>query len=175
MERRRSGGGGEAEVDGEWSYYIVCKRDGNGGETAFVGGRDNSSGNDTAPTTASHGAITRPLRLRMRLPDGQWTPIVAPASCAVSPAIVDDPLSPRRLTRSKGGELEVMDRGPVATAYTVTDETLTVDREGRRVLRGRAPTSTRATTWPQPNGVWDLGSRRRPPSSPSSPRPPSAT
>jgi CDP-glycerol glycerophosphotransferase len=92
-----------------------------------------------APTTASRGAITRPLRLRMRRPNGEWTPIVAPAGSEVSPAIVDGPSSPRRLTRSKGGELEVMDRGPVATAYTVTDETLTVRVHARLDLAAYTP------------------------------------
>ncbi len=76
--------------------------------------------------TTSYGMITRPLRLRVRHRDGEWTPILAPASTPTSPAVVDDARAPRQLTRSKGGELELLDRVPVATAYTVVDETLTV-------------------------------------------------
>ena len=90
-------------------------------------------------TTASQGAITRPLRIRMRHQDGEWTTILGPPGTPVSPAVVDDPTSPRRLTRSKGGELEVMDRGPVATAYTLTDETLTVQVHTRLDLAAYAP------------------------------------
>jgi CDP-glycerol glycerophosphotransferase len=76
--------------------------------------------------TTSYGAITRPLRIRVRHHDGAWSPILAPPSAATSPAAVDDPTLPRRLTRSKGGELELMDLVPVATMYSLADETLVV-------------------------------------------------
>jgi CDP-glycerol glycerophosphotransferase len=79
----------------------------------------------TSSATA-YGAITRPLRIRARQQNGGWSAILAPPSLPTSPAIVDDPALPRRLTRSKGGELELMDRVPVATSYALTYETLTV-------------------------------------------------
>jgi CDP-glycerol glycerophosphotransferase len=82
------------------------------------------------PTPTSNvtslGPITRPLRIRVRHRAGEWSPILAPPGAATSPAVVDDPALPRRLTGGKGGELELMDRAPVATSYTVADETLTV-------------------------------------------------
>ncbi len=77
--------------------------------------------NDTAL-----GAITRPLRIRVRHRDGEWTPLLAPPGTATSPAVVDDARTPRRLTCGKSGELELMDRAPVATSYTLADETFTV-------------------------------------------------
>jgi CDP-glycerol glycerophosphotransferase len=76
--------------------------------------------------TTSYGPITRPLRIRVRHRDGRWSPMIAPPAAATSPAVVDDPTPPRRLTGGKGGELEIMDRVPVATSYTVADEMFTV-------------------------------------------------
>jgi CDP-glycerol glycerophosphotransferase len=72
--------------------------------------------------TPSYGGITRPLRIRVRHGDGRWTPILAAPGTTTSPAVVEGAGAPRQLTRSKGGELEVMDRVPVATAYTIADE-----------------------------------------------------
>jgi CDP-glycerol glycerophosphotransferase len=109
-------------VDGEWRVRL-----------------DLSSLPTTAPTTATQEVIARPLRIRMRKPDGEWTPILAPPASAVSPAIVDDPSSSRRLTRGKGGELEIIDRGPVATAYALSDETLTVRVHARLDLAAYTP------------------------------------
>jgi CDP-glycerol glycerophosphotransferase len=74
----------------------------------------------------AYGEITRPLRIRVRHRDGSWTPILAPPGTETSPAVVDDAAAARRLTRGKSGELELMDRAPVATSYTVADETFTV-------------------------------------------------
>jgi CDP-glycerol glycerophosphotransferase len=79
-----------------------------------------------ASNVTAYGEITRPLRIRVRHRDGEWTPILAAPGTATSPAVVDGASVPRRLTRGKSGELELMDRAPVATAYTVADETLTV-------------------------------------------------
>jgi CDP-glycerol glycerophosphotransferase len=76
--------------------------------------------------TTAHGLITRPLRLRVRHRDGEWTSILAAPDTAASPAVVDDARARRLLTRSKGGELELLDRAPVATAYSIADETFTV-------------------------------------------------
>ena len=76
--------------------------------------------------TTQFGLITRPLRLRVRHQSGEYTPVLAPPGTAASPGVIDDPSVRRRLTRSKGGELEVMDRVPVATSYAVEDETFTV-------------------------------------------------
>ncbi len=74
----------------------------------------------------SYGVISRPLRLRLRHVDGEYTSILAPPDALQSPGVIDDPAVRRRLTRSKGGELELMDRVPVAASYTVDDETFTV-------------------------------------------------
>jgi CDP-glycerol glycerophosphotransferase len=81
-----------------------------------------------APTSTSpaYGLITRPLRIRVRHRNGDWSTLLAPAETAASPRTIDDPSSPRRLTRGTGGELELCDRAPVATSYTVEDETFTV-------------------------------------------------
>jgi CDP-glycerol glycerophosphotransferase len=76
--------------------------------------------------TTSYGPVTRPLRIRVRQRSGGWSAILAPPSTTTSPGVVDDRALPRRLTRSKGGELELMDRAPVATSYTVTEDTLSV-------------------------------------------------
>ena len=93
------------------------------------GGCGSTSASLPMPTsnTTSFGSITRPLRLRVRHRDGEYTPILAPPGTTPSPGVVDDPArAPRRLTRSKGGELELMDRVPAATSYTIDDETFTV-------------------------------------------------
>ncbi len=50
----------------------------------------------------------------------------APPGTVPSPGVIDDPTVVRRLTRSKGGELEVLDRVPVATDYTLSDGRLRV-------------------------------------------------
>jgi CDP-glycerol glycerophosphotransferase len=77
--------------------------------------------------TTGYGLVTRPLRVRVRHASGEWAPILAPPGMTPSPGVVDDPDGrARRLTRSKGGELEVMDRVPVVTDYTLTDDALTV-------------------------------------------------
>jgi CDP-glycerol glycerophosphotransferase len=109
-------------VDGQWQVVL-----------------DLASLPTPAPTLATQGAITRPLRIRVRQADGEWTPILAPPAGEVSPAVVDDPSSPRRLTRSKGGSLEVLDRGPVATAYALSDDTLTVRMHARLDLAAYVP------------------------------------
>ena len=70
--------------------------------------------------------ISRPLRVRLRHRDGEYSSILAPPGTMPSPGVIDDPAVSRRLTQSKGGELELMDRVPVATSYTVDDETFTV-------------------------------------------------
>ena len=74
----------------------------------------------------SYGVISRPLRLRLRHLDGEYSPILAPPGTMPSPGVIDDPAQSRRLTQSKGGELELMDRVPVATSYTIDEETFTV-------------------------------------------------
>jgi CDP-glycerol glycerophosphotransferase len=89
--------------------------------------------------TTSFGMITRPLRLRLRH-NGGWSPILAPVSAATSPAVVDDPALPRLLTRGKAGELELMDRAPVATSYAVADEVLTVQVHSALDLGAYRPT-----------------------------------
>ena len=96
------------------------------------------------PTTSatSYGAITRPLRIRVRQHSGEWSAILAPPSLPTTPAVIDDPDLPRRLTRSKGGELELMDRVPVATSYAVTDETFTVQVHSAIALDAYAPRLT---------------------------------
>jgi CDP-glycerol glycerophosphotransferase len=76
--------------------------------------------------TAALGPVTRPLRVRVRHRSGQYSPLLAPPDTTASPGVIDDPTVVRRLTRSKGGELEVMDRVPVATAYALTDDLLNV-------------------------------------------------
>ena len=76
--------------------------------------------------TTQFGLITRPLRLRVRHQSGEYTPVLAPPGTTASPGVVDDPSVRRRLTRSKGGELEVMDRVTVASSYTVDVETVPV-------------------------------------------------
>jgi CDP-glycerol glycerophosphotransferase len=86
-----------------------------------------------------YGTIIRPLRVRVRHRDGGWTPMLAPPGTATSPAESDDPSAHRRLTRSKGGELELMDRVPVATAYAVVDETMTVRVHSSLDLAAYAP------------------------------------
>ncbi|HEX3929501.1 MAG TPA: CDP-glycerol glycerophosphotransferase family protein [Nocardioides sp.] len=90
--------------------------------------------------TTSYGAVTRPLRIRVRQRDGRWTPLLAPPSTDTSPAVVAGPGRPRRLTRGKGGELEVMDLVPVATSYALTDETLTVQVHATGNLSAYTPT-----------------------------------
>ena len=62
-----------------------------------------------------------------------------------SPGVIDDPAVVRRLTRSKGGELELMDRVPVATDYALTDDAFTV-RVHTRACRSRP--SRRCSTPP---------------------------
>jgi len=109
-------------VDGEWQVTL-----------------DLTSLPAAAPTTLTPWAVARPFRVRMRRPDGEWTPIVAPPGSDVSPAVVEDPASPRRLTRSRAGHLEVMDLGPVATAHELTDETLTVHVRSRLDLATYIP------------------------------------
>ncbi|MGA8248429.1 MAG: CDP-glycerol glycerophosphotransferase family protein, partial [Nocardioides sp.] len=76
--------------------------------------------------TTQFGPVTRPLRLRVRHRSGEYAPVLAPPGTTPSPGVIDDPTVVRRLTRSKGGELEVMDRVPVATHYTLTDDRLAV-------------------------------------------------
>jgi CDP-glycerol glycerophosphotransferase len=92
-----------------------------------------------APTALTPGTVSRPFRIRMRQPDGEWTPILAPPGSEVSPAVVEGPGSARRLTRSGAGDLELLDLGPVATAYDLTDETLTVHVRGRLDLSAYTP------------------------------------
>jgi CDP-glycerol glycerophosphotransferase len=77
-------------------------------------------------STRESGLITRPLRVRVRDRAGQFTPMLAPPGMNPSPGVIDDPTVVRRLTRSKGGELEVMDRVPVVTDYHLTDEELSL-------------------------------------------------
>jgi CDP-glycerol glycerophosphotransferase len=89
--------------------------------------------------TTQFGLVTRPLRLRVRHRSGAYTPILAPPGTAPSPGAIDDPTVVRRLTRSKGGELEVMDRVPVATGYTLTDSRLTVTVHSSLTLDGFTP------------------------------------
>jgi CDP-glycerol glycerophosphotransferase len=89
--------------------------------------------------TTQLGPITRPLRLRVRHRSGEYTPMLASPGTEPSPGVVDDPTVVRRLTRSKGGELEVLDRVPVATAYDLTDDTLTVRVHASLALEGYAP------------------------------------
>jgi CDP-glycerol glycerophosphotransferase len=98
-----------AGVDGEWRVAL-----------------DLASLPMPTSNSTSYGVITRPLRVRVRHQDGEWTRLLAPPAGAISPAVVDDPTAPRRLTRSKNGDLELMDRVPVATAYTIVDETFRV-------------------------------------------------
>ena len=76
--------------------------------------------------TTQFGLVTRPLRLRVRDRSGEYTPLLAPPGTVPSPGVIDDPTVVRRLTRSKGGELEVLDRVPVATDYTLSDGRLRV-------------------------------------------------
>jgi len=76
--------------------------------------------------TTQLGPVTRPLRVRVRRQSGEYSPLLAPPATPASPGVVDDPTVVRRFTRSKGGELELMDRVPVATDYALTDDTLTV-------------------------------------------------
>jgi CDP-glycerol glycerophosphotransferase len=114
-----------------------------------------------ATSAASYGSITRPLRVRVRHADGEWTPVLAPPSTATSPAVVDAD-SPRRLTRSKGGALEVLDQVPVATSYAVADETLSVRVRCRLDLSAYTPmlSSTdldvTGTLAPHPDGGYSL-------------------
>ncbi|HEY3528655.1 MAG TPA: CDP-glycerol glycerophosphotransferase family protein [Nocardioides sp.] len=89
--------------------------------------------------STSYGVITRPLRIRVRHHDGTWTPMLAAPGTATSPAEIDDPSAHRRLTRSTAGELEVMDRVPVATAYALGDETLIVHVHSSLDLAAYAP------------------------------------
>jgi CDP-glycerol glycerophosphotransferase len=91
-----------------------------------------------ASNVTAYGEITRPLRIRVRHGDGEWTPILAAPGTATSPAVVDGAV-PRRLTRGKSGELELMDRAPVATAYAVADEKLTVRVHSSLDLAAYAP------------------------------------
>jgi CDP-glycerol glycerophosphotransferase len=95
-----------------------------------------------APTssTTAYGDITRPLRVRVRHADGVWTPILAAPDTATSPAVVEGGSAPRHLTRSKSGELELMDRVPVATSYAVADETFTVRVRSALDLEAYSPT-----------------------------------
>jgi CDP-glycerol glycerophosphotransferase len=109
-------------VDGEWRVRL-----------------DLASLPTAAPTTLSPWAVARPFRIRMRLPSGEWTPILAPPGSEVSPALVDDPAAPRRLSQGRLGDLEVMDLGPVATAHELTDETLTVLVRSRLDLSAYTP------------------------------------
>jgi CDP-glycerol glycerophosphotransferase len=79
--------------------------------------------------TTGYGKVTRPLRVRVRDASGEWTPMLAPPATAPSPGVIDaaEGRGPeRRLTRSKIGGLEVMDRVPVVTDYTLTDDELAV-------------------------------------------------
>ncbi len=76
--------------------------------------------------STSYGVITRPLRLRLRRRDGEYTSILAPPGTTPSPGVVDDVALRRRLTQSKTGGLELLDRVPAATSYTVDEETFTV-------------------------------------------------
>ena len=108
--------------------------------------------------TTSYGVITRPLRVRLRQRDGEFTPILAPPGTSPSPAVIDDPALRRRLTQSKGGELEVMDRVPVATSYAV-------DEDGVHPPRPLEPAARRlhpAAVQPRPRraGHADPGGRR---------------
>ncbi|MGC4112785.1 MAG: CDP-glycerol glycerophosphotransferase family protein [Nocardioides sp.] len=92
--------------------------------------------------TTSYGSVVRPLRVRVHQRDGRWSAMLAPVGVETSPGVVDDPRLPRRLTGGKGGELELMDRAPVATAYTLTDETLTLQVHSATDLSAYAPTLT---------------------------------
>jgi CDP-glycerol glycerophosphotransferase len=90
-------------------------------------------------STTSYGVSTRALRLRVRHQDGEWAPILAPPATETSPGVVDDDSGPRRLTRGQGGELELMDRVPVATSYTLADETFTVQARTSLDLEAYSP------------------------------------
>jgi CDP-glycerol glycerophosphotransferase len=79
-----------------------------------------------ASNATQFGLVTRPLRLRVQHRSGEYTPILAPPGTTPSPGVIDEASVVRRLTRSKGGELELMDRVPVATGYTLTDDELTL-------------------------------------------------
>ncbi len=89
--------------------------------------------------TTQFGVVTRPLRLRVRDRSGEYTPLLAPPGTMPSPGVIDDPTVVRRLTRSKGGELEVLDRVPVATDYALTDGRLTVTVHSSLALDGFTP------------------------------------
>ncbi|MEP6651495.1 MAG: CDP-glycerol glycerophosphotransferase family protein, partial [Lapillicoccus sp.] len=115
----------------------------------------------TSNTTA-FGPVTRPLRLRVRHRSGEYTPILAPPGTAPSPGVVDDPTVVRRLTRSKGGELEVLDRVPVATAYELNDDAFTVRVHSSLALEGYSPVlftldlEIAGTASPHADGGYDL-------------------
>jgi CDP-glycerol glycerophosphotransferase len=115
----------------------------------------------TSNTTAL-GPITRPLRIRVRHRSGAYTPMLAPASTAVSPGIADDRAAGRVLTRSKGGELELMDRVPVATAYTAGDDVLTVTMHSSLPVDDYTPIiysldhEVAGTATPLPDGGFEL-------------------
>jgi CDP-glycerol glycerophosphotransferase len=112
--------------------------------------------------TTQFGPVTRPLRLRVRHASGEYTPILAPPGTTPSPGVVDDPTVVRRLTRSKGGELEVLDRVPVATAYDLTDDTFTVRVHSSLTLEGYTPVlftpdhEVAGTTTEHPEGGHEL-------------------
>ena len=89
--------------------------------------------------TTQLGPVTRPLRVRVRHRSGEHSALLAPPGTALSPAVVDDPAAVRRLTAARRGELELMDRVPVATAYTLTEDTFTVQVHSSLPLDGLTP------------------------------------
>jgi CDP-glycerol glycerophosphotransferase len=95
-----------------------------------------------ASNTTSHGPITRPVRIRVRQRDGEWSALLAPPTTPTSPGVVEGPSAPRLLTRGKAGELELLDRVPVATSYAVSEESLTVRVHAAVDLASYAPTLT---------------------------------
>jgi len=78
-----------------------------------------------ASNTTPAGPISRALRLRVRSRDGAYDDLLATPSTPPSPSVADDD-GTRRLTRSSTGELELLDRVPVATSYSLDDEAFTV-------------------------------------------------
>ncbi|MFZ2014692.1 MAG: CDP-glycerol glycerophosphotransferase family protein [Nocardioides sp.] len=95
----------------------------------------------TSNTTPA-GPITRPQRVRVRHRGGDLTELLAPAGTDPSPAVVDDARVPRRLTRSRLGGLEVLDRVPTATAYSLNDERFTVQVHAVLALEAFTPVLT---------------------------------
>ncbi len=108
------------------------------------------------PASAQSGErATAPMWVCIDGPDGIRTPLLAQADLPRSPGVPPDPTDTAShvLTRGRHGELEVLDRVPVAIAPTVTDDEFVITVAGPAAMTTWAPVLE--TSKDRIAGTWD--------------------